>query len=347
MQLYINTYGTYVHVKDQMFEIRIKKEDKTWDKHHFSANKVKTIVLGQGTALSSAAVKLAVTNNIDILFVERDGSPIGRVWHSKLGSTSLIRKEQLKASINEKGLKAIKEWITTKIDNEINFIKNLKKHRKQHTDYLNKKIEQMQALNVSISQLEAKQTKDVADTIRGLEGTSGRLFFETLSYVLPKQYKFNGRSSRPAKDAFNVFLNYAFGILYSKIEKALIIAGLDPYLGYLHRDDYNQLSFVFDFIEPYRIYAIETVFKLFSAKKVNISHTDKITNGISLNKSGKELLINSFNNFFDIDTIRYRGRNQTRSNTIQADAHRYANSLIENNKTNKNSVDDIDKIFEL
>lgn len=346
MQLYINTYGTYVHIKDQMFEIRIKKEDKTWEKHHYSAKKVSSIVLSQGTALSAAAVKLAVTNNIDILFVERDGRPIGRVWHSKLGSTTRIRKEQLVASMNQDGLKAIKEWIGTKLDNEIEFVKKLKKHRKQHGEYLDDKIEKMQALNVSVSQLEADDTSTVAETIRGLEGTSGRLFFETLNFVMPDEYKFNGRSSRPAKDAFNAFLNYAFGILYSKIEKALIIAGLDPYLGYLHRDDYNQLSFVFDYIEPYRIYATEVVFKLFSGKKVNKSHTDKIANGVSLNKPGKELLIEAYNNFMETDTIRYKGRNQTRNNAIQADAHNYANTLIKKN-TNNEDTKDIEKIFEI
>ena len=346
MQLYINTYGTYVHIKDQMFEIRVKKEDKTWDKHHYSAKKVSSIVLSQGTALSAAAVKLAVTNNIDILFVERDGRPIGRVWHSKLGSTTRIRKEQLVASMNSEGLKAVKEWIGAKMDNEVEFVKKLKKHRKQHAEYLADKIEKMQALNISVSKLEAENTAAVAETIRGLEGTSGRLFFETLSFVLPADYKFNGRSSRPAKDAFNAFLNYSFGILYSKIEKSLIIAGLDPYLGYMHRDDYNQLSFVFDYIEPYRIYATEVVFKLFSGKKVNKAHTDKIANGVRLNKPGKELLIEAYNNFMETDTIRYKGRNQTRNNAIQADAHSYANSLIK--KPGKGAdVSDIEKMFEI
>jgi CRISPR-associated protein Cas1 len=327
MQLYINTYGSYVHIKDQMFEIRVKKDDKE-QKHHFSAKKLESIVLSKGIALSSDAVKLAVMNNIDIVFIDWDGRPLGRVWHSKLGSTSLIRKEQLKASLNNDGLKTIKQWISTKIDNEINFIKKLKKHRQQHAEYFDDKITKMEALNVSLSQIDGENTREVADVIRGLEGTSGRLFYETLSYVLPKNHRFNGRSSRPAKDQFNAFLNYAFGILYSKIEKSLILAGLDPYLGFLHRDDYNQLSFVFDFIEPYRIYAIETVFKLFSAKKINNSHTDEITNGVSLNKAGKELLVGAYNKFMEGDAIRYKGRNQTRNNIILADARHYANELI-------------------
>jgi CRISPR-associated protein Cas1 len=173
-----------------------------------------------------------------------------------------------------------------------------------------------------------QQVSEIAETLRGLEGTAGRIYFETLSRLLAKEYQFSGRSSRPAQDAFNAFLNYAYGMLYSKVERALIIAGLDPYLGFLHRDDYNQLSFVFDFIEPYRIYADTVVFRLFSAKKVNQSHTDQITNGFSLNQAGKELLVVAFNKYLEEDTIRYRGRNQTRSNGLQMDAHTFANSLI-------------------
>jgi CRISPR-associated protein Cas1 len=117
-------------------------------------------------------------------------------------------------------------------------------------------------------------------------------------------------------------------MLYGKIERTLIIAGLDPYVGFLHRDDYNQLSFVYDFIEPYRIHAETVVFRLFSAKKVNQTHTDKITNGYSLNQEGKQLLVTAFNKYVEEDTIRYRGRNQTRSNALQMDAHTFANSLI-------------------
>jgi CRISPR-associated protein Cas1 len=134
---------------------------------------------------------------------------------------------------------------------------------------------------------------------------------------------------RPAQDAFNAFLNYAYGILYSKVEKVLIVAGLDPYVGFLHRDDYNQLSMVFDFIEPYRAYADEVVFRLFSGKKVNKAHTDTLANGLSLNAEGKALLVTAFNNFMEEDPIRHRGRNLARSHVIQLDAHQFANSLIE------------------
>ncbi|MCX6163660.1 MAG: CRISPR-associated endonuclease Cas1, partial [Ignavibacteriae bacterium] len=184
-------------------------------------------------------------------------------------------------------------------------------------------------LRNSLNLITAINTKDVADTIRGLEGTAGRIYFETLSLLLADEYKFEGRSSRPAKDVFNAFLNYSYGVLYGKVEKALIIAGVDPYLGFLHRDDYNQLSMVYDFIEQYRVFADRVVHRLFSSKKVNQSHTDKITNGYTLNKEGKILLMENYNKYFEEETVRYKGKNQTRSNIIQFDAHSFANSLIE------------------
>ncbi len=201
----------------------------------------------------------------------------------------------------------------------------------------------MEALCVSVNTLEANRVSEIADTLRGLEGTAGRLYFETLSYVLPNDYQFNGRSSRPALDAFNAFLNYAYGILYSKTEKSLIIAGIDPYLGFLHRDDYNQLSMVYDFIEPYRIYADEVVFRLFTAKKVNKSHTSPLAGrdgkpGATLNAEGKALLVTTFNEFMDNDPIRHRGRNLCRSHCIQLDAHQFANELIGKGENRKEEI---------
>jgi CRISPR-associated protein Cas1 len=329
MQLYLNTYGTYLHVKDAMFEIRIPVKDAEPQKHHFAAHKVTSIIMSTSAALSTEAVKLALTNNVDLIFADSSGFPLGRVWHSKLGSTTRIRKRQLEASLNQEGLKWVVQWLEAKLNNQANFVKDLKKHRSQMGDYLDDKSRKIENLRESLLlQANAETTDAVADTIRGLEGTAGRLYFETLSHVMPEQYRFQGRSFRPAKDAYNAFLNYGFGVLYSRVEKALMIAGVDPFVGFLHRDDYNQKSMVFDFIEPYRIQVEMVVFRLFTAKKVNQSHYEPIANGITLNKEGKQMLIERLNDFMEVETIRYRGRNQTRANAMQGDAHIFANTLI-------------------
>ena len=327
MQLIINTWGTYVHVKDELFEVSLTK-DGTKQKHHFASQKVTSISMSKGAAISTDAIILAMKNNIDILVFEYDGVPVGRFWHSKPGSTSRIRKQQLEASLNKVGVEWIAKWLSTKLGNQVDFLKRLKNHRPASEELIQKKIDSILSLQLKIEDTEANKIELVDATIRGLEGTAGRLYFQTISMLLAEKYRFEGRSFRPAKDQFNAFLNYAYGVLYSRVEKVLVVAGIDPYVGFMHRDDYNMKSMVFDFIEPYRTYADEVVFKLFSAKKVNDTHTSTITNGMSLNTEGKNLLMQALMKFFDEDKIRYKGRNQTRINAMQQDAHQFANSLI-------------------
>src|SRR5207249_2352691 len=102
-----------------------------------------------------------------------------------------IRKRQLEASLGKEAVKFTKEWISEKMNNQLEFIKDLKKHRSQMADYLDDKISKLQNLSISLNNLAADKIDDIADTVRGLEGTAGRLYFETISYVLPDQYQFN------------------------------------------------------------------------------------------------------------------------------------------------------------
>ena len=81
---------------------------------------------------------------------------------------------------------------------------------------------------------------------------TAKKYFGAISSIVPEKYKFEGRSRNPAKDEFNAMLNYGYGVLYSMVEKACIIAGLDPYIGFLHTDNYNKKSLVFDVIELFR-----------------------------------------------------------------------------------------------
>ena len=327
MILFIDTYGAFLHVRDNMFEIRLKKDGENVTRK-IAPGKIKSILLGKGISLSTEAVNLALNYNIDILFVEFDGMPYGRVWYSKLGSTTKIRKQQLIASISKEGLEFVKQWLSVKLGNQVEFLKRLKKHRPDKEVIFVNVINKISDKVEKIKALEGEKTEDVAETLRGYEGSAGREYFGLLGKILPKEHQFTARSFRPARDPFNAFLNYAYGVLYSLVEKSLIIAGVDPFVGFLHRDDYNQKSMVFDFIEQFRIFADETVFKLFSAKKVNKKQTEEITGGFSLNKEGKMLLMDSFTKFLEDDRILYRGKKQTRENVIRLEAHSFAAKLL-------------------
>lgn len=330
LQLYLTSYGSYLHVKDALFELRLRTENGGFRKVHYAARKVKSVVFTVAGALSTEAVVLALEHNVDILFARPDGHPHGRVWHSRLGSTTRIRKQQLRASVSPAALGYTVGWLRQKLEQQQTLLTLLRKHRKRHADLLDERRDRITALADSMGALveKGRLVSEVADTLRGLEGTAGRLYFQTLSALVPPAYAFAGRSFRPAADPFNAFLNYAYGVLYGRVEKALMIAGLDPYVGFLHRDDYNQKSMVFDFIEPYRVHADYTVFRLFSGKLVNQSHYEAITGGTGLTKAGKELLIGRLTPYLDELKVRHRNRNLTRMHVLQIEAHRFANELL-------------------
>lgn len=169
--------------------------------------------------------------------------------------------------------------------------------------------------------------KDIRGTLQGYEGTASRIYFSRLSDLMPEKYKFNGRSKNPAKDEFNCMLNYGYGIMYSNVERACILAGLDPYIGIMHVDNYNRQAFVFDLIEMYRIYIDKIVFKLFSTKKIKPDYFDEVEGGLYLNKLGKEILISKYNEEME-KKIQYKGRKIQLQNIIQYDCHNIANRIL-------------------
>lgn len=325
MQLVINTYGASLRRDHNCFVISDKEK-----KFEVSADKVESILISTSAHISTDAIECAIEHNIDIVFLNKFGNPFGRVWHCKLGSTTLIRRKQLEASLSESGTNMACSFVNEKLKNQIAFLKDLKKNRDHHQEALESSI---QIISMHLQRI--SKITGIADTVRGHvmghEGLAAVSYFHIISELLPEDFRFEGRSRNPAKDEFNCLLNYGYGILYSHVEKACIISGIDPYVGILHVDGYNKKSFVFDLIEKYRIYIDRVVFGLFTRKMIKKEFFDHIPGGMTLNKEGKVILISAVNEMFERKT-QYKGRNVSYKNAIPFDCHHIANSFIKPNE---------------
>ncbi|MBK1695121.1 CRISPR-associated endonuclease Cas1 [Chromatium weissei] len=322
MNLILTTFGTYLHRKGELFVIKIKDEKK-----EFSARKVRSILITSGASLSTDAIQLAVESNIDIVFINQYGEPYGRIWHGRPGSTKAIQREQLRLADTSQGVVLARGWMTRKLDNQIEFLREVRLRRTHLHMPLTEITKVLSSLRESIDALSGNQLDDIRDTLMGFEGRAGRTYLEAINLLLPKNFQFAGRSRNPAKDEFNCLLNYAYGVLYSTVERACVIAGLDPYIGFVHTDNYQKKSLVFDLIECYRIWADEIVVSLFSNRKVTSELFDILENGFRLNKKGKEVLMADFNSYLD-ESIQYRKRKIKRRDTVQLDCHHLANTWI-------------------
>ncbi len=321
MELHLNTYGSFIKKKDDMFEISVDEK-----KTKLSPEKISSIVISSAVSITSDAIQLAMDYNIDIVFLDKYGDPYGRVWYPKIGSTVLIRRRQLEMLSDATGLQFIKERISIKIMHQYRFLKRLISKRDCDASIFQTRLTRMQEAANCIMQAEGN-LELLANSFMGWEGGASKNYFGILAELIPEAYPFEGRSSRPAKDAFNAMLNYGYGMLYSKVERALIIAGLDPYLGLLHSDNYNKKSFVFDFIEPYRVLVDEPVFYLFSRHKFVDDFIQPVHKGVLLTTAGKKFLAPALLEHFE-GIIRYHNKNRKRIDMIQTDAHAFANYLI-------------------
>lgn len=321
MQLIINTFGASLRKSGELFEIWVSGEKKK-----ISPKKVQSILITTGAHLSTDAIKMAVENNIDILFLDKYGNPYGRVWHDRLGSTARIRRKQIEFSMKSEGLTLGLQWIKMRLNSQVEFLLKLRERRTRLSAEITTTIDALKKSIESLGKLEGT-IEEKRSTIMGIEGNAGKMYWKMVSQLLPERFQFKERSRIPAKDEFNCLLNYSYGVLYGLVEKACIIAGLDPYVGFIHTDNYNKTSLVFDIIEAYRIFAEETVLGLFSAKMINNNLFDKYRNGLSLNKDGKKILMEKYNVYLD-ETVRYSGRNIKRRDIIQFDTHRFANMLL-------------------
>jgi len=321
VQLVINSPGTFITQKDGLF--RLKNKDKHFD---ISPLKIESIIISNQAMITTQAIATAMENNIDIVFLNGYGDPIARIWFARMGSTALIRRKQLEIAENEKGLELVTDMIRQKIENQADFLKKLMYARPGRKKLFESPIKIIDSALSGLAMHDGT-IEDARNSIMGFEGTAGRAHFQCLSKIMPEKYLFKGRSRQPAKDPFNAVLNYCYGILYSRIEKACILAGLDPYVGFLHTDNYNKKSMVFDFIEPFRIYAEQTAVYLFTGKKIKDEYFYATDNAVSLNDKGKPVVVDAINSHME-EIVRYKKKNVKRKYIPQHEAHKFANILL-------------------
>jgi CRISP-associated protein Cas1 len=302
-----------------------------------SAHKVSGLVIATGATLSTDAIQLASEHNLDIVFLDSRGDPYARVWLPRHGSTTAIRRRQIEAAETAEGLGFVRGWVEGKLRNQADFLAELEQRRpgmealfQAAREGIAACISQVSGLNGTIDGLRG--------TVLGLEGVAGRAYFDCISRLMPEAYRFERRSRYPALDAFNAMLNYGYGVLYSLVEKACILAGLDPCIGFLHTDNYNKPSLVFDLIESFRIIPERTVVLLFTGRRAQAGFFEPVPGGVALSKEGRAGLMTALNERLE-KAVRYpvRGRpgkfrNLKQRDVVRHEAHALANALLGKNQ---------------
>ena len=177
-------------------------------------------------------------------------------------------------------------------------------------------IRRLEDYRTKIAAIDGEVISDISSTLRGWEGLASKIYFETLNMFLPEHYRFEKRSQHPALDVPNAFLNYGYGVLYGKVEGELIKAGIDPYIGVLHRDDYNRPVLVYDVIELYRVWVDYVVYTLLLQNAITDEYYSVQSDGSYwLEPLGRRVLIQSLNDYLE-ESVEVKGNVRSRQHQI-------------------------------
>ena len=319
MELILNTFGVSLNRDNEGFVMNTSE-----GKQRIPAVGIDSIQISRGAQITSDAVMLAIEHEIEVMFMDKAGKPIGRIWSPKYGSISTIRKGQLNFIYSHNAVDWIKEVLLKKIENQqaLMLLFNNDDHPKTDTE---KNIARLEDYRNKIRTLDGDIVNDIAPMLRGWEGQASRIYFSTINAFLPELFRFNIRTQHPALDITNAFLNYGYGILYGRIEGALIKAGVDPYIGILHRDDYNRPVLVYDIIEMYRIWVDYVVYTLLAQNVITEEFYSVREDGSYwLEALGRRVLIQSLNDYMD-EVITVKGVTRSRLTILSL----YAQSLAQ------------------
>jgi len=291
--LVLNTFGACLTKDNECFIVLHKGE-----KQRVPPADIRSIFISRGTQISSDAVILAIEKEIEVLFMNNTGEPLGRIWSNRYGSISTIRKGQLEFTKSEKAIKWITDIIATKIENQQALLWTFVASRPELKNNIEKTTLRLENYQKKAKELKGEDVGDIAAQLRGYEGNSSRIYFEQMNIFLPERYRFAQRSQHPAMDIVNCMLNYGYGILYGKIEGSLIRAGIDPYIGILHRDEHRRPALVYDVIEKYRIWIDFVVWSLVMQNVIGEEYYSKKDDGSHwLEGLGRRILIQSLNDY--------------------------------------------------
>lgn len=250
--LIIAGYGIKLSVKKGYLIIKGKESSK-----EVPLSEVEQLVIAtSGVTITSKALRLITDYGVDLVVLDSRGFPVSRFYHPYITRTVDVRRAQYMSYFTELGIKLVKNFAYIKVMNQAKYLISLNRLLKETS--IKESAYDIEAIAERILKLPKTYISQFRKDVMKLEAQAARIYWSSIALAIPNELNFEGRD-QDGSDITNISLNYGYGILYSECWKALVLAGLDPYAGFLHADKSGKPTLVFDFIEMFRVAAVDSV----------------------------------------------------------------------------------------
>lgn len=247
--LYVTTQGTYLAKEGEAVVVRLDSLVVM----RMPIHTLDGIVCFGQVGFSPFLLGLCGERGVAVSFLSANGRFLARVQGPVSGNV-LLRREQYRRADDPTASAALaRSVIAAKVANSRTVILRALRDRPESAG-----AERLKAAAAQLAQhLAALKEGIPLDNLRGLEGTAARVYFEVFDDLITQQkdgFFFRERSRRPPVDNVNALLSFLYTLLRHDVEAALESVGLDPAVGFLHRDRPGRASLALDLMEELRAF---------------------------------------------------------------------------------------------
>jgi CRISPR-associated protein Cas1 len=258
--MYITRQGAYLHKERETLVVEVEREKAM----QVPVHAIQAIYCFGNVMVSPFVIGFCGENGIQLAFFTEYGRFLGRMQGKQSGNV-LLRKIQYRQSENMPE-SITRNIIAAKISNSRSV---LYRYLRNHGENLKVK----QAIIQITSSLNRLKRAESLESIRGIEGEVASFYFGVFNeLILPtveEEFAFYKRSRRPPLDRTNALLSFLYSIVGNDISAALQGVGLDPQVGFLHKDRPGRDSLAQDMLEEFRAWYVDRlVLSLINRKQI-------------------------------------------------------------------------------
>ena len=246
--------------------------------------------------MSPPLMGFCAEQSVCVSFLTENGRFLARVEGPVSGNVLLRREQYRRADSRESTTVLVRSFVIGKTLNQRAVIRRaLRDHGEAVAEGESAALGAAEIRLTDIAR-RAERAND-ADILRGLEGEAAQVYFAVFDHLIRSQkeaFRFTGRSRRPPLDAMNALLSFLYTLLVHDCRSAAETVGLDPAVGFLHRDRPGRPSLALDLMEEVRpVLADRIALTLINRRQLSASDFRHMENGAVLlaDKARKEVLV--------------------------------------------------------
>ena len=289
--LYVTSPDAYLAKDGENVLVLVGEETKL----RIPVHNLEGIVCFGYTGASPALMHLCTERKVGLSFHSESGRFLARVTGRVNGNVLLRRKQYRIADVPEEALQFAKGFIFGKIYNSRCVLQRFLRDHGEKGDFQ----DIQEGVKFFSLQLQKVVNCSNAGVLRGLEGEAARTYYGVFHNLIlegKEDFKFNGRSRRPPLDPTNALLSYLYTLLSHDCTSALETVGLDPQVGFLHRERPGRPSLALDLMEELRPYLVDRLaLSLINNRQVDIKgFTIKESGGVIMSDEMRKNVISSW-----------------------------------------------------